>query len=196
MGMVALLVLPACFKDKGGNDGDGVADTTTTSADTSTDGTEETDTTASSEATDTSDTTDTTDSNDETETTDANETGEPVPPVSYDECPDGTSAECPTNDPLCVELEGGGTAVAGGGTYSEWHTVCSRACASDADCPTEVMGGTAESKCIDWNGDMICALDCKFGKECPDGYVCEFDICAHPHCSCSGQACDNCPMGN
>merc|ERR1712196_128978 len=54
--------------------------------------------------------------------------------------------------------------------------ICDAKCTSDADCPTDTPGGTAQPGCIlqdSDTGDQACGLECGIlGGSCPDGASC------------------------
>jgi hypothetical protein len=194
--LVVLLSTGACF-DKG----DDVADTmlggeTTTSttdgatSSTTTDATSTTDAETDS-STETGSTTDAETGSSTTQATSGATTGGAVDPVSYAACPDRTSEECPDLDPLCVDSDGPGGFDSEGNSFFVWWTFCTRACETDADCPTDLDGGSAESVCGEVNGQNVCILDCAFGQSCPSGgYQCGYNsACGNHHCDCAGDGC-------
>ncbi len=113
-------------------------------------------------------------------------------PVSYAACSDGTADACPVEDPLCVKSDGPG----GGGTHGSFGvswSFCTRFCETNADCATDIVGGSATSVCKDYRGQNICMLDCSFGQSCPPGgYQCGYNnACGIHHCRCSGSGCSD-----
>jgi hypothetical protein len=200
-GLLALLGLSTACPGRTSDDGDDqgatvdASDTVSTSDDPT--GTSSGTSSATSSATDPTDETSTSSPMTGPGSTDtglatSDSTGEGTA-VSYEECPSGRAAECPDADPLCVHEHGAGSS-GGGGSYSEFFSFCTRACETDDDCATDLTGGTATSKCIEYDNAKICALDCAFGQSCPDGMSCEYgDACMWAHCNCSGDGCQYCP---
>merc|ERR1719443_318669 len=72
--------------------------------------------------------------------------------------------------------------------------ICDAKCTSDADCPTDTPGGTAQPGCIlqdSDTGDQACGLECGIlGGSCPDGASCSsplVGVCYWPGASANGK---------
>ncbi len=74
---------------------------------------------------------------------------------------------------------------------------CSETMCMDAgDCPT-VTSGDAVTTCADLAGDgNTCYIDCAGGETCPDGMVCNADVCAWPLMAPGGGVCPDEDLGN
>lgn len=120
-------------------------------------------------------------------------TGEPAPPVSFDECRMGDAAMCPAEDPACLTVDGPGGFEPNGSFFVSW-SYCTRECEADADCVSAMQGGTAKALCVPKGPNMVkvCVLDCSFGKTCPDALECSYDdTCGTRFCECEGTGCQD-----
>lgn len=120
-------------------------------------------------------------------------TGEPVVPISFDECREGDNTMCPAEDQACLVVDGPGGGDPNGSFFVTW-SYCTRECDVDADCVSGPMGGTAKPLCVPKgpNQVKVCVLDCSFGKKCPDSLECaNDDTCGTRFCDCKGSGCQD-----
>ncbi len=120
-------------------------------------------------------------------------TVEPPTPVSFAECRQGDATMCPSEDPACLVVDGPGGGGGGGSFFVTW-SYCSRECDEDADCVSELAGGTAKALCVPKgpNDVKVCVLDCSFGKTCPGALECSDDnTCGTRFCDCNGDGCQD-----
>jgi hypothetical protein len=121
------------------------------------------------------------------------ETGDPMTPVSFDECRAGDVSMCPAVDPACLVVDGPGGGGGGGSFFVTW-SYCTRECDEDADCSTDLQGGSAKALCVPKgpNDVKVCVLDCSFGKTCPGELECSNDdTCGTRFCDCQGDGCQD-----
>lgn len=120
-------------------------------------------------------------------------TGEPIVPVSFDECRQGDNTMCPAEDQACLVVDGPGGGDPNGSFFVTW-SYCTRECDVDADCVSGPMGGTAKPLCVPKgpNQVKVCVLDCSFGKKCPGSLECSNDdTCGTRYCDCMGSGCQD-----
>ncbi len=120
-------------------------------------------------------------------------TGEPIVPVSFDECREGDNTMCPAEDQACLVVDGPGGFNPEGSFFVTW-SYCTRECDVDADCVSGEQGGTAKPLCVPKgpNNVKVCVLDCSFGKKCPGLLECSNDdTCGTRYCDCMGNGCED-----
>lgn len=120
-------------------------------------------------------------------------TGEPIVPVSFDECRQGDNTMCPAEDQACLVVDGPGGGDPNGSFFVTW-SYCTRECDVDADCVSGEQGGTAKPLCVPKgpNDVKVCVLDCSFGKKCPGSLECSNDdTCGTRYCDCMGSGCQD-----
>ena len=130
---------------------------------------------------------------DATGSTGESSTGEPIVPVSFDECRQGDNTMCPAEDQACLVVDGPGGGDPNGSFFVTW-SYCTRECDVDADCVSGEQGGTAKPLCVPKgpNDVKVCVLDCSFGKKCPGSLECSNDdTCGTRYCDCMGSGCQD-----